>query len=379
VACLLTARAFAGMAVLVVIEPTNRKDGLMVSRDGLESHLTKLLGQPVAVTTTEDLTDAMRATRSAGYDIFISPPQVAASALAHGYVLLGSTEPDDQYLLVAASKIASIGDLRHGRMYLPQQDSIYTYLARGILNANGLSFNDLKRIEYAKYPQAGLFALLLGTSEATVIRRDDWSGWNKDHAGAAKVLAVSSPVPGGFSVTIKKALAPESRSKLARWFETEAESCGLKPVLVHADLSPYRRIAELGTFTPTSLPGATVVDLGAVKRLVASGAVIVDTRIESEYRDKHIPGALWLPYGEKSLKDVAFDSTSDSFPGLGKLDRNQAIIFHCNGPECWKSYKASRAAITAGYKHIYWFRGGMPEWEDAGEPVETGASLALVK
>jgi rhodanese-related sulfurtransferase len=378
-ACLLSTQAVAGLSALVVIEPTNRKDGLMVSRDALETHLSKLLGQPVAVTTTEDLTDAMRATRSAGFDIFISPPQVAASALAHGYVLLGSTEADDQYVLVGASKFASIGDLRHSRMYLPQQDSIYTYLARGILNANGLSFNDLKRIEYAKYPQAGLFALLLQTADATVIRRDDWTGWNAAHAGVAKVLAVSSQVPGGFSVSIKKSLPAESRNKLAKWFETDAPSSGLKPVLAHADLSPYRRIAELGTFTPTGLPGATVVDLRTVKTLVAQGAVIVDTRIESEYRDRHIPGALWLPYAERSLKDIAFDPTADSFPGLVRLDRNQVVIFHCNGPECWKSYKASRAAIAAGYKHIYWFRGGMPEWEEAGEPVESGASLALVK
>ena len=25
------------------------------------------------------------------------------------------------------------------------------------------------------------------------------------------------------------------------------------------------------------------------------------------------------------------------------------MVFLCNGPECWKSYKASRAAMAAGY------------------------------
>ena len=376
--CLLSARAFADISALVVIEPSNRKDGMMVSRDALENHLSRVLGQTVTVTTTNDMTDAMRSTRSGGYDVYISPPQVAASALAHGYALIGATDADEQYLLVGKSQLASVGDLRGGQIYLPQQDSIYTYLARGMLNANGLSFKDMKNVEYAHYPQAGLFALLLNSSEATIVRRAEWEGWDKEHAGVAKVLAVSSAVPGGFSVAVRKKLPAETRAKLARWFENDATSCGLKPIYAHPDLAPYTRVAELGTFTPKALPGATVVNLDTVRALVSNGAVLVDTRIEAEYRDKHIPGALWLPYGEKSLKDVAFDSKLDSFPGLAKLDREQNIVFQCNGPECWKSYKASRTALAAGYKHVYWFRGGMPEWEVAGLRTErSGETLAL--
>ena len=101
---LLSARAFADISALVVIEPSNRKDGMMVSRDALETRLSKVLGEPVTVTTTNDMTDAMRSTRSGGYDVFISPPQVAASALAHGYALVGATDSDEQYLLVGRSR-----------------------------------------------------------------------------------------------------------------------------------------------------------------------------------------------------------------------------------------------------------------------------------
>jgi rhodanese-related sulfurtransferase/ABC-type phosphate/phosphonate transport system substrate-binding protein len=376
--CLLSAHALADVTALVVIEPSNRKDGLMVSRDALENRLSRVLGQTVTVTTTNDMTDAMRSTRSGGYDVFISPPQVAASALAHGYSLVGATDADEQYLLVGKSQLASVNDLRGGQIYLPQQDSIYTYLARGMLNANGLSFKDMKNVEYAHYPQAGLFALLLNSSEATIVRRAEWEGWDREHAGVAKVLAVSSAVPGGLSVAVRKKLPAETRNKLAHWFETDATSCGLKPIYAHPDLAPYTRVAELGTFTPKALPGATVVNLETVQALVSNGAVLVDTRIEAEYKDKHIPGALWLPYGEKSLKDVAFDAKVDNFPGLARLDRERNIVFQCNGPECWKSYKASRAAIAAGYKHIYWFRGGMPEWELAGMRTEkSGETLAL--
>ncbi len=377
---LLSARALADVSALVVIEPSNRKDGLMVSRDVMEAKLSKALGEHVTVTTSNDMTDAMRATRSGGYDVFISPAQVAASALAHGYSLVGSTDTDEQYVLVGRSDVPTVGNLRGTHIYLPQQDSIYTYLARGMLNANGLSFKDMKNVQYEHYPQAGLYALMLNSSEATIVRRAEWEGFDKEHAGVGKVLATSTAVPGGLSVAIRTKLPAETRAHLAHWFETEATSCGLKPIYAHPDLVPYKRVAELGTFTPKALPGATVVDLPAVKNLVAHGAVLVDTRIEAEYKDKHIPGAMWLPYGEKSMKDVAFDGTADSFPGLTRLDREKNIVFQCNGPECWKSYKASRTAIAAGYKHVYWFRGGMPEWELAGERTEaSGQMLALNK
>jgi rhodanese-related sulfurtransferase/ABC-type phosphate/phosphonate transport system substrate-binding protein len=358
--------AWADLSAVVAIEPTSRKDGLMLSRTALETHLGKLTGQTVNVTFTEDLTDAMRATRSGGYDLFIAPAQVAASALAHGYELVGSTEPSEQYVMVGKPQIATTGDMRKGRIYLPQQDSIYTYMARGMLNQSGLSFKDLRTVEFARYPQAGLTAVMLGLSDATVIRRGDYDAWAKENPGTAKVLATSGSVPGGFSVAVKKDLPADVRTKLAKWFATSAPACGMKPVASHSELTEYKAVAQLGTFTPKALPGATVVSAGEVMQLMAQGAVVVDTRNEKEFKAKHIPNAVFVPYHEKSLKDVAYEPAMDDFSGLDKLDPSKPTIFHCNGAECWKSYKASRAALSKGFKQVYWFRGGMPEWETNG-------------
>jgi rhodanese-related sulfurtransferase len=361
--CAVAAPAFADYSALVVLEPTERKDGLMVSRQGLESSLAKAMGQTVKAATSDDLTDAMRATRSKGFDVFIAPPQVVASALAHGYELVGSTDPDEQYVLVGRAGLATAAAVKQGRMYLPQQDSIYTYLARGMLTANGLSFKDLRHVEFARYPQAGLTAITLNLAEATVIRRSDWEAWSKEHPGVATLLAASGPVPGGLSVAVKKDLSPEVRSKLAKWFSSSASSVGMKPVSARSDVAPYKRVAELGTFTPTSLPGATLVNAEVVKQLMAQGAVLVDTRNEQEYKARHIEGARFVPYHEKSLKDVAYDAKLDDFSGVSTLDKAAPTIFHCNGAECWKSYKASKAAMGSGFAKVYWFRGGMPEWE----------------
>ena len=358
--------ARADFSTLLVMEPTERKDGLLVSRLGLESGLAKALGTAAKVTTTEDLTDAMRATRSGAHDVFVAPPQVVASALGHGYELLGSTEAEEQYLVVGQAALATVRNLRgQGRLYLPQQDSIYTYLARGMLTADGLSMRDLRQVDYARYPQAGLVAISMKLADATVVRQADWDAWSKSNPGVAKVLAQSGAVPGGLSVAVKTSLPADVRAKVARWFESSATSAGLKPVQARSEVAAYRRVAEWGTFTPTALAGATVVDAAAVSRLRAQGAVLVDTRTETEFKQNHLDGARWVPYVEKSLKDVVYDARADDFSGLASLDKTKPTVFFCNGAECWKSYKASRAALAAGFKQVYWFRGGMPAWQAA--------------
>lgn len=130
-------------------------------------------------------------------------------------------------------------------------------------------------------------------------------------------------------------------------------------------------VATQAAETPASLAGATVVTAEKVKDLQGKGAVVVDTRVANEYAEAHIKGAISVPYKEKSAKAPNFDPSQDSFD-LSKLpsDRNAVIVMYCNGGECWKSYKASKVAVDAGYKKIHWFRGGFPEWKSKGFPIE---------
>ncbi|MBZ0092350.1 MAG: rhodanese-like domain-containing protein [Sulfuricellaceae bacterium] len=123
--------------------------------------------------------------------------------------------------------------------------------------------------------------------------------------------------------------------------------------------------------TPASLQGATVVDAAKAKSLMDSGVKLFDTRVANEYAEGHIKGAINIPYKEKSAKSPDFDASQDSFD-LSKLpsDKNTPVIFQCNGPECWKSFKSAHVAIKAGYKKVYWFRGGFPEWKAKGLPTE---------
>lgn len=123
--------------------------------------------------------------------------------------------------------------------------------------------------------------------------------------------------------------------------------------------------------TPDSLKGATLVDAVKAKSLIDAGTKVIDARVANEYAEAHIKGAINVPYKEKSAKSADFDATQDSFD-LSKLpaDKNTALVFYCNGAECWKGYKAASASIHAGYKTVYWFRLGLPEWKAKGNPTE---------
>ena len=366
--------ALAQLTAIVVVEPTARKAAHSILRTSAESGLSKAAGQPVALTTSDDLADVMRATRSAGYDIFIAPAQVAASALQRGYELVGATHKSDKYLLVGLQPIAAVPAMKGRRLYLPQQDSIYTYMARGMLSEAGLSFQDLRAVQYEKFPQAGLTALTLATADATVVREDDWAEWSAVHPGIARVLATSQPVPGGFSIVVKKDLPADARSKLAQWFSTSSSASGLPLVSVRPEAMEYRRVAELGLLSPTSLPGVTRITAREAQTLLAQGVTLVDARTEKEFKTKRIRGAVSATYVERSLKDVAFNAAQDDFQALDKLslDKTKPVIFACNGVECWLSYKAAKVATTKGFKSVYWLRGGLPEWDAAGLPTEGG-------
>jgi rhodanese-related sulfurtransferase len=124
--------------------------------------------------------------------------------------------------------------------------------------------------------------------------------------------------------------------------------------------------------TPPALAGAKLVVADDVVKAQAAGAVLIDSRVAAEYVDGHIKGAINVPYREKSEKSATFDANQDEF-NLAKLpaDKGAAIVIYCNGPECWKSFKASTVAVKGGYTNVLWYREGFPDWSSKHLPIGT--------
>jgi rhodanese-related sulfurtransferase len=129
--------------------------------------------------------------------------------------------------------------------------------------------------------------------------------------------------------------------------------------------------SALAADTPETLQGVVVVSADEVLKLHAAGVAVIDARVAAEYAEAHIKGAINVPYREKSAKAITFDPSHDQF-NLAKLpaDKAEPIVLYCNGPECWKSFKACTAAIKAGYREIKWYRAGFPDWQARGLPTE---------
>jgi len=123
--------------------------------------------------------------------------------------------------------------------------------------------------------------------------------------------------------------------------------------------------------TPAKLDGVKLVTAEQARDLQGKGAAMVDTRVSAEYAEKTVKGAISIVYREKSAKAADFDAKQDSFD-LAKLpgDKATPVVMFCNSGTCWRSYKAAAVARDAGFKQVYWFRGGMPEWNAKGLPTQ---------
>ena len=298
--------------------------------------------------------------------------------MPYGYVPVGGLDHTVQTLLVApaASGITTLEQARGKRLGMPLQDSLVTYLFRGEINATNTTIKrHFGRVYETRYQDALLTCLQLRQCDVVAVEKSLYERW-VDGGEKLQVLMQTRSVPG-MSVAVREDLGLNLnalRTELAAALQREPDLARIgKPVARQKD--DYTYVSTLGYFTPRSLPGARVADAATVAQLLQRGARYIDTRTADEFKAGHVPGAVLVPYAEQSPKDADYDARLDQFD-LRQLGTNKSseLIFACNGAECWKSYKASRAALAAGYTQVYWFRGGLPEWRAAGQKVVGGDS-----
>ena len=81
--------------------------------------------------------------------------------------------------------------------------------------------------------------------------------------------------------------------------------------------------------------------------------MIVDTRSALEYETLRIKGAVNIP--------ISIDGFGKKVRELRKITK-KPIIFYCNGRTCYKSYRATKAALRRGVKKVYAYDAGVFEW-----------------
>jgi rhodanese-related sulfurtransferase len=84
-----------------------------------------------------------------------------------------------------------------------------------------------------------------------------------------------------------------------------------------------------------------------------NNVVIVDARSSLEFDTLRIKGAINIPVASKKFGTMVKELRKKT---------NKSIVFYCNGRTCYKSYKASKAALKAGVKNVFAYDAGVFEW-----------------
>jgi rhodanese-related sulfurtransferase len=92
-------------------------------------------------------------------------------------------------------------------------------------------------------------------------------------------------------------------------------------------------------------------------------AVFVDARDDFVFAQGHIKGAIALPLGQ-------FESKLADF--MVKVPLETTLVVYCNGYDCRDSLTLGTKLMEKGYRQVYVYEGGYPEWKDAGLPIESG-------
>ena len=128
--------------------------------------------------------------------------------------------------------------------------------------------------------------------------------------------------------------------------------------------------------TPQSVPGGTVVDLEALRRLLAEpGTVVLDVRQAPTGPDGRllaseplevIPGGRWLPgIGLGAVEPDDDARYREILADLTGGDRERPVVFYCK-TDCWMSWNATIRAAGYGYRRLYWYPDGIDGWLEAG-------------
>jgi rhodanese-related sulfurtransferase len=102
------------------------------------------------------------------------------------------------------------------------------------------------------------------------------------------------------------------------------------------------------------------------KSLFDQGAIFIDARRTSVYREGHIARARPMPVWESDIDDRVKAFYAEGHEG------NAPIVAYCSGGDCEDSHELAQKLWGAGFDAVFVYRDGYPDWEKRSWPVEKG-------
>lgn len=101
------------------------------------------------------------------------------------------------------------------------------------------------------------------------------------------------------------------------------------------------------------------ITLAQAYSLYNANSLFIDARESFDYEEGHITGAINIPFYE-------FEEYKNKLNGLSK---DNPVVTYCSGTDCDLSILLGNQLFSMGYKKVFIFFGGWPEWIDANYPV----------
>lgn len=102
------------------------------------------------------------------------------------------------------------------------------------------------------------------------------------------------------------------------------------------------------------------------KALFDRGALFVDARRSSAYREGHVRGArsisVWESDADDRIKALVDEGRDPKAP----------IVAYCSGGDCEDSHQLAQKLWGVTFDNVYVYRDGFPDWQKRGWPVAAG-------
>ncbi|HYD13738.1 MAG TPA: TIR domain-containing protein [Allosphingosinicella sp.] len=167
------------------------------------------------------------------------------------------------------------------------------------------------------------------------------------------------PLPGPDVNNPQPAPEPNPPPAQPRGYADELTDFGVAP---KAELE-----TNVGTPTPLAINVGGRVTTEDLQRLAQDNrTILVD--VLAQPHPQTIAGALYMPDGGMpgTFEDIHQVRFSLQLLQATAGDTSRPLVFFCQGASCWESYNAMLRANAAGYGQIYWYRGGLAAWQEAG-------------
>lgn len=139
--------------------------------------------------------------------------------------------------------------------------------------------------------------------------------------------------------------------------------CAVVVGIVHNGISPEGvGLTQHPLQAVSDLEASWFLDTLKAKEKWDQGVIFVDARAADFFYAGHIAGAISLPVMEF---DAVFVGVKDRLPSP-----DEEIVCYCSGFGCEESTMLAEKLTEKGYRRVYVYEGGWPEWSEEGLPME---------